>query len=162
MSNNLKWTEKTTFMTKLRNWTETAVKSDLNIVLWLLSPPPRLLGCYDVPWVCKTCCSLKVCANRSYYTHSSPPRPFTHKHSLPFLPPTFFLSFSFSLSLSLISSVLNLVNSGQECPDKLVKMTSNSPRRRQNRSNLPAHAVHSDEWTDRKRGVGGRWKNKDE
>lgn len=52
--------------------------------------------------------------------------------SLP--PPPSFFSLSPSLcpfSVSLISRVLNSANSGQECPDKLVKMTSNSRRRRQ-------------------------------
>lgn len=98
----------------------------------------RLLRCYDVPPVCKTCCSLKVCANRSYYAHSSPPPPF-YSQTLS-SPSSVLLSLSFSFfsvlfflsSVSLISSVLNSVNSGQECPDKLVKnkeMTSSSTRR---------------------------------
>lgn len=85
---------------------------------------------------------LKVCANGGYYTHSSPPCPFTHKHFPPL--PLFFLSSSLSLrfSSSVISGVLNSANSGQECPDTLVKMTSNSPRRQQTgltSSVLPVH-----------------------
>lgn len=132
--------------TQSEDWTEAAVESDLNIAAWFSSS--CLLRHYDVPQVCKTCCSLKVCTNRSYYAHSSPPRPFTHKHF-----PSSTLSF-FSLSpspcpfsVSLISSVLNSANSGQECPDKLVKMTSNSRRRRR--------AI---QWATTKGGMGGRLK----
>lgn len=105
---------------------------------------------YDVLRVCKTCCSLKVCANRSYYTHS-PPRPFTQKHSLP-SPFMLLLSFSSSLSfcVSVISSVFNLWNSGQECPAKLVKMTSNSRRRRQTGlTSLLTHCRMMKEWRRR-------------
>lgn len=74
------------------------------------------------------------------------PGPFTHKHSaLP--PPPFFLSISsLSFSASLISSMLNSANSGQECPNKLVKVTSKLPEMETNRFNLPAHTVQQDDW----------------
>lgn len=72
--------------------------------------------------------------------------------SLP--PPPSFFSLSPSLcpfSVSLISSVLNSANSGQECPDKLVKMTSNSRRRRQTSLLI--------QWVTIKGGMGGKLKH---
>lgn len=101
--------------------------------LWSFSSLPHLFSHYEVLPVCKTCYSLKVCANRCHYTHSSPPRPF-HSQSTMFSSsyPSSFCSPSLCpFSASLISSVLNSGGSDQECPDKLIKITSDCNRRQQ-------------------------------
>lgn len=122
---------------KLRNWTEGAVKSDLNIVVCLLSPPllsSDVMMCRESVKHVALWRYVLIGAIRltllfpAYLRTNTPPTYPTPTLSLSF--PLFSLSFS----VSLISSVLN---SSQECPDKLVKNDIKLLETQTNRFNIP-------------------------